>query len=475
MLFDSFTFAAFFGLVLCLHRIPIPWSVKKFNLLVASYVFYGAWNPPFIGLLFLSTVIDWTAAGRIAKTHNSVVRRVWLSVSVCTNLGLLCFFKYGAFVLENISPLLGIAGVDYQSPSVSIILPWGISFYTFQSMSYTIDVYRGHMKPWKSFQDVALYIAFFPQLLAGPIVRSGAFLPQCVRERAVSTRKLAWGLSLVTFGLFLKVVVADTLLAPIVDRVYDESARPDTLSAWCGALAFPGQVYGDFCGYAACAVGLALCLGFSLPDNFHCPYAAYGLADFWKRWHITLYSWFRDYVYISIGGNRKGSLRTCVNIVIVLAISGLWHGASWTYVVFGFLHGILLVIEIAIKRSRLAMLSLWKTLFGRILIVGITFSTLAITEVLFRANSFAQAGQILKTMFGIGPGGRNVRLDSFDIFVTSVVLQVVLVSHFILRDTKLETLVDRYPWWARSLVLAGMISAILMAPGDDRAFIYFEF
>jgi len=475
MTFNSLTFVAFFSVVFALHQLPLPWSIKKLSLVLASYVFYAAWNPPFIGLLLLSTVIDWTAARRIAGSSGFAARRFWLWSSVLANLGMLGFFKYGTFAVENVAALLARVGIEYQASPLNIVLPWGISFYTFQSMSYTIDVYRGQQKPWKSFLDFALYIAFFPQLLAGPIMRAHDFLPQCVRPRPVSVRAVGWGLSLTILGLFLKTVVSDSLVAPVADAVFADASTLGALDAWCGVFAFFSQVYCDFCGYSTCAIGLGICLGFSLPDNFHCPFASRGFSEFWQRWHITLYTWFRDYVYIPLGGSRRGFLRTCVNLLITFALCGLWHGAAWTFIAFGVIHGMLLVLEVGIRLTPLAQVRVWKTRGGQFALAAMTFVGVTITCVFFRARSFAQAARMLAAMFGVGDTTRPELLSTFDLLSTCVVVELLFLSHWALRDTTTEAFTDRFPWWARSFVLAGMMAAILLAGTEDRAFIYFQF
>ena len=270
---------------------------------------------------------------------------MWLVVSLSVNLGLLGFFKYGTFLLDNFITFSELLGIPFTPAKPDIILPVGISFYTFQTLSYTLDIYFRKSRPWSSFLDYALFVTFFPQLVAGPIVRSSEFLPQCLTPRRATLERFSWGLILLVSGLFQKIVVADGLLAPIVEKVYDTGMVPDTLSAWCGTLAFSGQIFCDFAGYSSCAIGVAMCLGFKIPDNFRSPYAAIGFSDFWGRWHISLSSWLRDYLYIPLGGNRKGAAGTYINLMLTMLIGGLWHGASWTFVFWGGLHGLYLAVE----------------------------------------------------------------------------------------------------------------------------------
>jgi len=345
MVFNSLTFLVFFCVVLGLHQLPLPWRVKKGNLLAASYLFYAAWNPIFVLLLWTSTIVDWFVAKWIVRTDGRAGKRGILLLSLVVNLGFLGYFKYGTFLLENWAGLLKVFGLTYHPLVSPIVLPVGISFYTFETLSYTLEVYRGQVPPWDSFLDFALFVAFFPHLVAGPIVRAADFLPQCRTPKRVTAPQLGWGLSLLAFGLFEKVVVADALLAPVADQVYSSWEKAGCFDAWIGTLAFSGQIFFDFAGYSLCAIGAALCLGFVLKDNFHLPYAAIGFSDFWRRWHLSLSTWLRDYLYISLGGNRRGEARTYVNLMLTMLIGGLWHGASWRFVVWGGLHGMYLIVE----------------------------------------------------------------------------------------------------------------------------------
>ena len=270
---------------------------------------------------------------------------MYLAVSLVANFGLLGYFKYGTFLLENFLAVVRSLGWDLTLATPSIILPVGISFYTFQTLSYTLDVYRRKTTPADSFLDYALYVTFFPQLVAGPIIRAVDFLPQCRRPKSFHGQAIGWGLCLMLLGLFEKMAVADGLLAPIAEAVYDSPAHLDFVSAWCGTFAFAGQIFLDFAGYSLCAIGAALCLGFGIQDNFRFPYAAAGFSDFWRRWHISLSSWLKDYLYIPLGGNRHGWFRTFASLMITMLLGGLWHGASWTFVVWGGLHGFYLAVE----------------------------------------------------------------------------------------------------------------------------------
>jgi D-alanyl-lipoteichoic acid acyltransferase DltB (MBOAT superfamily) len=350
MLFNSYTFLMFFVVVLAGYYLTRSWKVRKGILLVASYVFYAAWNPPFVVLLWLSTVVDWLAAKGIHASVSPRRRRLLMAVSLMANFGLLGYFKYAGFMVDNFLLLARALGLHVSLASPNVILPVGISFYTFQTLSYVLDVYRRKIVPERSFLDYALYVTFFPQLVAGPIIRAEDFLPQCTQPKACSGNDLGWGLSLMLLGLFEKVAIADGILAPIVESVYDTVGRPDFISAWCGTFAFAGQIFLDFAGYSLVAIGSALCLGFTIQDNFRFPYAAVGFSDFWARWHMSLSSWLRDYLYIPLGGSRKGPFRTFASLMITMLLGGLWHGASWTFVIWGGLHGLYLVLQRGVTR-----------------------------------------------------------------------------------------------------------------------------
>lgn len=345
MLFNSLTFVVFYIVVTTFYWRLRGWELRKNLLVVASYIFYGAWNPPFAALLFSTTAMDFWLGRQIDKAQDRRSRKRWLVASVCMNLSMLGFFKYGNFLLQNFQWLLARIGIIYQPPHLDILLPVGISFYTFHSLSYTLDIYRGVLKPTRSLRDFILAVSFFPQLVAGPIVRAGDFLPQLAHPPRLKASQFLWGLALMTLGLFEKIVLADTLLSGSADRVFGYAGPLVALDSWAGVLAFAGQIFCDFAGYSLTAIGAALTLGFHLKDNFRFPYAAIGFSDFWRRWHISLSTFLRDYLYIPLGGNQVKPLRSAANLVIVMFLGGLWHGAAWTFVVWGLLHGSYLVIE----------------------------------------------------------------------------------------------------------------------------------
>ena len=312
-------------------------------LLVASYLFYGTWDWRFLSLIWISTIIDYFAASRI---ESSPVRakKLWLLLSMVVNLGLLGFFKYFGFFATGFQDMFATVGINLSLPALQIVLPVGISFYTFQTMSYTIDVYRGVTRPVRNFLDFALYVAFFPKLVAGPIERSSRLMPQILKPRQRNGSDFAEGLYLVILGMFKKVVIADNM-ALIANAVFNSSYQELTgFECLIGVYAFAFQIYGDFSGYSAIARGVARWLGFDLMVNFRMPYFAISPKDFWSRWHISLSTWLRDYLYVPLGGNRGGKLFTYRNLMLTMLLGGLWHGAGWTFIAWGAMHGVMLVI-----------------------------------------------------------------------------------------------------------------------------------
>lgn len=474
MLFNSLTFALFFALVLAFHYSPITWSAKKGLLLLASYLFYAAWNPPFVLLLWLSTVVDWHVAKWIFKQQDPGKRKALLLLSLATNLGILGYFKYGEFLLENWQTLMLSVGIEYQVPEWSIILPMGISFYTFQTMAYSLDVYFRRTEPAKSLLDFSLFVTFFPQLVAGPIVRPGHLIPQFEAPHLATLKQFGWGMTLVILGLFQKVVIADGILAPIVETVYDAKAQVSFVDAWLGTFAFAGQIFSDFAGYSTTAIGIALCLGFSLPTNFRFPYAAVGFSDFWRRWHISLSSWLRDYLYIPLGGSHGSNVRTYINLMLTMLLGGLWHGASWNFVVWGALHGGFLTIErfCAARWGHLKMLS---RLWYKITIGLLTFLAVNITWVFFRAQDFEVSSRIIIAMFGAAGPDAKTPLPTLYIIEVVVVMGLLLWAHSAMRNTTLEEFVSRFPNWLLTAVLSMMTFTIIATQGTGNAFIYFQF
>ena len=474
MLFNSYTFLIFFCVVTLVYYTLPAWNTRKLFLLVASYFFYAAWNPPFVILILFSTIVGWWSAKLIDRSSQIAQKRLFLLISLTINFGLLGFFKYGNFLLDNFIALAKTIGISYHPAHLDIILPIGISFYTFETVSYALDVYFGKSKASSSLLDYALYLAFFPHLVAGPILRADDFIKQCEHKQPFSFSNLCWGLSLTVLGLFEKVVVADGLLAPIVEKLYSAKGIPNFSSAWGGTLAFTGQVFCDFAGYSTCSIGIALCLGFVLPRNFHFPYASIGFSDFWRRWHISLSTWLRDYLYIPLGGNRKGNIRTQLNLIVTMLLGGLWHGAAWTFVVWGGLHGLYLIGERLLTKS-FGHYSIWKVPVVRFSLAILTFILICFTWVFFRATSFEQATNILVAMLTFSSKSATLLIDGKSILVASGTMITIVGIHWRLKDLNLEDIIAKLPWWVISCGLAGMLYAIATLPGEDRSFIYFQF
>jgi alginate O-acetyltransferase complex protein AlgI len=486
MLFNSYTFFLFFILAFAISRVIGYWPARKFTLLLVSYLFYALWSPPFVALLWMSTVVSWLAGKRIDSAGSQLRKRMYLTASLIWGIGGLCYFKYFLFLIDNLNALLGLTHAGYVLNRPDIVLPVGISFYTFQTLSYVIDVYRGKFHSWHSLLDYALYVTFFPLVLAGPIVRASDFLPQCREPQKAGKTQIGWGLSLLVIGLFAKTVIADTIMSPVVQEVYDSEMRAGFLSAWTGTLAFSTQIYSDFFGYSTCAVGIALCFGFSLPDNFRFPYASVGFSDFWRRWHISLSSWFRDYTYITLGGSRAGEMKTYRNLGITMLLCGLWHGASWMFVIWGALHGVFLASEHRIAGSRIAGFSLWKRGSVRFLLSMLTFVLVCFAWVFFRAHSLHRAFSICSDMFNFSDAKaflttmsnpeQYVRLGKDTNAIVIGICLLMLAVHAWLRDSSLEAAFAKIPWYARSAIISVMMYLVLISmTGADRAFLYFQF
>jgi D-alanyl-lipoteichoic acid acyltransferase DltB (MBOAT superfamily) len=408
---------------------------------------------------------------------------------------MLSYFKYGNFFLENFIAATNAIGLNYKPAATGIILPIGISFYTFQSLSYTIDVYRRHIPAERSLLDFALFVGFFPQLVAGPIVRAEKFLPQLQRRKRATSHELGWGLTLLCIGLFEKVVMADTILAPIANLTYSSIDGAGFFSAWTGTLAFSAQVFFDFAGYSTCAIGAAMCFGFALVKNFNFPYAATGPQEFWGRWHMSLSTWFRDYVFIPLARLRGGRIsRRWLYFVTLLTmlLSGLWHGAAWKFVVWGGLHAVFLISERFIRErwtrrranQKLALtpVSIAEGGFillprgtGTLLLVLLTYGLVCLSWVFFRAPDVSSALHVLRVMFS--PGSTDAIRSIFNTITVLVVTVLTLAVSWKLKDEGLVGFAERMPVWLRSVVTAVIIASVLvcMLSGDDSAFIYFQF
>ena len=465
MQFNSFVFLLFFLVVYALHELARR-SVRAQNLLLlgASWVFYAAWDWRFLGLLILSTLVDWFIALRMPGASPRG-RKALLGVSLTGNLGMLALFKYADFFIESMVELLAALGVATDARRLGIVLPVGISFYTFQTLSYTVDVYRGQLPPRRSLLDFALYVAFFPQLVAGPIERATRLLPQLELPRRASADQRVQGSWLILWGLFKKVVIADTC-ASWVDAVYDAPA-PVGSEVLLATYAFAYQIYCDFSGYSDIARGLGKLLGIELMRNFERPYLARSPSDLWHRWHVSLSTWLRDYLYIPLGGSWRGTLLTYRNLMLTMLLGGLWHGAAWNFVLWGGFHGALLALERRWRGSAAPPRPGW---VHALAVVG-TFHLTCFGWLLFRATSLAHIGRLLSGFGSTLITEQAARIAGGLLFLAGLLWAIELW---------LENADDprtRPGWNALGpLVVGGLLALlILLAPPEGRRFLYFQF
>lgn len=468
MLFNSFEFLIFFILILSLYWL-MPHAAQNRLLLISSYVFYGWWDWRFLILIGISTVVDFFVALKLGDWSDDQHRRRLLIISLIANLGILGFFKYFNFFADSAVSAFGAIGFHLDPITLNIILPVGISFYTFQTLSYTIDVYRRELPPSRNLLDFALFVSFFPQLVAGPIERATHLLPQVQRERTISAERVQSGLGLIVVGLLRKVVIAD-VLAPTVDRIFGAANQSSWEALIVATLAFGLQIYGDFAGYSSMARGIARLLGFELIHNFRQPYLSRSITEFWRRWHISLSRWLRDYLYVPLGGNRKGPTRTYVNLTLVMLLGGLWHGAAWTFVVWGGFHGLLLAAHRFLTKG--ASNDAWTPLkVWQLPSLIITFVLVHIGWIFFRAPSLDAAFSILKRIVSMQTG-------FFDIL--DAVTVIVLMGISLLLDLS-ERAIAAVPFTPRNSFAVGLgmgvgLAAVLVASGSEVVpFIYFQF
>ena len=496
MLFNSLRFLVFFPLI-CLGYYVIPYKFRHIFLLIASYYFYMCWNPKYALLMFTSTLVTYLSgllidrANRIQSEKKKITyKKMYLAGSLVINLGILFFFKYSNFFLDSLSRLLACAHITMPDVRFDIILPVGISFYTFQAISYSIDVYRGDIYTEKNFLKYALFVSFFPQLVAGPIERSKNLLKQINVKHPFDAHRVHTGLIQMLWGMFQKVLISDNI-AMIVSNVYDNYEKYGSVELIFATILFAFQIYCDFGGYSNIAIGAARVMGFDLMENFNAPYLANTVADFWRRWHISLSTWFRDYLYIPLGGNRKGKLRKYSNIMIVFFVSGLWHGASWHYVVWGMLNGIYQIIGdllMPIRNKFVKIFNVNRTAFShRLLKIMTTFILVDISWVFFRADSFSQAFEILHKMvtkINLNPmlDGSLLELGIARPQCIAVMMMAVLIFADLCKYFKIdlkEKLCTQGIWF-QYLVYFFLIFSILILGSygpqfDESQFIYFQF
>ena len=491
MLFNSLHFVFFFPLVLLFYfNLPLRWRYGF--LLAASYYFYMCWKAEYAVLLIISTLIDYFAGLAIARTTERSRRKKFLLMSLVSNLGLLFSFKYFNFFNESARAIFNQFNMFYDVPAFQLLLPVGISFYTFQTLSYTIDVYRDKTEAEPNLTTFALYVTFFPQLVAGPIERSSNLLPQFHRHYAFDSDRLVSGLQLMFWGFFKKVVIADRL-ALLVDKVYSQPGQYGSVPLILATYFFAFQIYCDFSGYSDIAIGSARIMGFNLMENFRRPYFSNSINEFWHRWHISLSTWFRDYLYIPLGGNRVSRPRWLFNLFFTFLVSGLWHGANWTFVVWGALHGFYLLFALWTEKPRYAIVSalglVRHPLLLRWIRVLTTFHLVLLSWVFFRASSIGEAIDILRRIFtfngwdefrtmlttpgqteyllGLGNGGLLVALASIVLLLTVQLLQR--------RGSLSVRLPQRPAWQSYAFMYFVLLTIIVFGEFTRNEFIYFQF
>jgi D-alanyl-lipoteichoic acid acyltransferase DltB (MBOAT superfamily) len=466
--FNSLEFWVFFVFVLALVHL-LPHRGQNIVLLVASYVFYGAWDWRFLSLIAISTAIDFWVAPLAAPGRSLSSRRFALAASAAVNLGILGFFKYFNFFSESFADLFGMS-YGPNDVLLNIILPVGISFYTFQSMSYTIDVYAGKLRPVRSFFDFALYVSFFPQLVAGPIERGARLIPQVVAPRRIDPDRMGSACALIIWGLFKKIFIADTV-AHAVNAVY-AGADPTGPEIYLATIGFAVQIYCDFSGYSDIARGLARLMGFELMLNFNLPYTAKSPSEFWRRWHISLSTWLRDYLYIPLGGSRNGKWQTCRNLMITMALGGLWHGARYNFLIWGCYHGVLLVLQHMFRRRSDVPAKRSNRLVSTLQILGM-FHLVLFGWLLFRVENMSQFERLMAGL--LGPWDSWVSAWDMLLYMALPLTSLAVVQIWQGKTGELEVLA-RASWPVRTVVLSLMISAILFLNRSNTIeFIYFQF
>ena len=478
MLFNSLEFFIFFPIVVAVYFL-LPFKFRWILLLGSSYYFYMAWKAEYIVLIIISTIVDYFASQKMAVAKN---KKPWLWLSICANLGILFTFKYYNFFSSNIQELFQNLGISYALPISELILPMGISFYTFQTMSYTIDVYYGRIKPEKHFGYFALYVTYFPQLVAGPIERAGNLLHQFRQKSSFEYSRVSEGFKQMLWGFFKKMVIADNI-AVLVNMVYNHPTDYDGLTLLFATYLFAFQIYCDFSGYSDIAIGASKILGIKLMENFKVPYLSKNISEFWRRWHISLSTWFRDYLYIPLGGNRVVKWRWYYNLVVVFLVSGFWHGANWTFIVWGGLHGAYLLGAIIFKNFQDLLnqqLGFNKNKeIGKLVSIFVTFHLVVLAWIFFRANTIEDAFFVTKSILTA-----NFSIAEFYAFVLKIgvgifAIKILLLAIFIIVDPYVDKLVKgliHLPSKFNYLIYSS-ISASIMILGyfGEVDFIYFQF
>jgi alginate O-acetyltransferase complex protein AlgI len=476
MLFNSVEFLIFLPIVFIVYWFVLKnhFRLQNFFLLTAGYVFYGWWDWRFLFLLMLSSTVDYVVGISLGKTQAERKRKMILMLSISFNIGLLGFFKYFNFFEESFSDLMRTLGVQVNPLSLKVILPVGISFYTFQSLSYTIDVYKRKMEPTKDALSFFTFVSFFPQLVAGPIERAIRLLPQFTKKRTFDFDLAKDGVKQALWGMFKKVVIADNL-APYVQDIFKHHGQYNGSTLWLGVFYFAIQIYCDFSGYSDIAIGTARLFGFNIMRNFALPYFSRDIAEFWRRWHISLSTWFRDYVYIPLGGNRVSTLKAIRNVLITFTVSGFWHGANWTFVVWGFFNGLLFVPLMLLKKNKenVGIVAEGRLLpnLKEILQIGLTFFLTLIAWVFFRSENISQSFAYLGQMFS-----RSVFELPSGLFRANFILVIILlVIEWIQRNKQHPLQFEKVPVYFRWIAYYALLFLILNKGGHQESFIYFQF
>lgn len=466
MIFNSNIFILFFSAFALVY-----WLVRRnqrcrdWLILGSSFVFYGTWDWRFLGLLVVTGGIDFICAYKIGISHNPTYKKRWLMLSILSNMGTIGFFKYSGFFLESAFHILEIVGIQSTRPIFSVILPAGISFYTFQALSYTLDVYRGHIKSETNLVKYFAFLTFFPQLVAGPIERASVLLPQFRQQRCINDCMILRGVWFILWGFFLKVVIAD-YFAPLVDMVFNVNHLGGSVNI-LATLAFGGQIYGDFAGYSLIAIGLANTLGFELSVNFSNPYLSSNIQEFWRRWHQTLSTWFRDYLYIPLGGDRLGSFRTFFNICLTFILAGLWHGANWTFIFWGLCHGLALGCYRIWRTSKISASIRIPKIAGW----GMTMMVVGLGWLFFRATSVSHAWDMVQAVAKDQPPSWS---NDYALAVSFGLLAVWFYDVFS-KYFHWER-VRAWPWSLRVVVKSILLVFIVARWGKEPpSFIYFQF
>jgi D-alanyl-lipoteichoic acid acyltransferase DltB (MBOAT superfamily) len=478
MLFNSIDFAIFLPIVFLLYWFVANKNLKLQNLLivVASYLFYGWWDWRFLSLILFSTIIDYSVGRKLLNEETITKRKILLWASILVNLGFLGFFKYYNFFLDNFVSAFSFFGTEVNANSLNIILPVGISFYTFQTLSYTIDVYKRKLEPTKDFIAFTAFVSFFPQLVAGPIERATNLLPQFYKKRTFEYDKAVDGLRQILWGLFKKIVIADNS-AQIANEIFNNSADYSGSTLVLGAIFFTFQIYGDFSGYSDIAIGTSRLFGFDLKQNFAFPYFSRDIAEFWRRWHISLSTWFRDYLYIPLGGSRGGTWMKVRNTFAIFIVSGFWHGANWTFIVWGALNALYFLPLLLLNKNRTNTntVAQGKHLpsFKEFYQIGITFSLTVLTWIFFRAENIGHALNYLstifsKTLFSIP----EIRPRNLIVLIT-----LFIIIEWIGRNEQyaIANILSKQKKIIKWVFYMSICFVIFLYQGKQQEFIYFQF